>query len=237
VLLEKPGARRPDELDEVGELAATTARVVRVGFNHRFHPAIAEAARLVRSGRCGPVMVIRARYGHGGRLGYEREWRADRARSGGGELLDQGVHLIDLVEYLAGPSSLAYASIGTHFWPMEVEDNAFVHLRTDGGADAWLHASWTEWKNLFSFEVACRTAKLEITGLGGSYGPETLVVHEMSEQLGPPLTRSTQWPPGDGSWHAELEDVERAITGATSLGTTLAECRAHLGKVRDAYAR
>jgi predicted dehydrogenase len=102
VLIEKPGARRASELDAVAEAARRTGALVRVGFNHRYHRAIQKARAIFDSGAIGPLLFIRGRYGHGGRPGYEREWRADAALSGGGELLDQGVHLIDLARWFLG---------------------------------------------------------------------------------------------------------------------------------------
>jgi predicted dehydrogenase len=237
VLVEKPGGRSIDEVVELAGVARQHGRVVRVGFNHRFHPAIAAAHEAVAGGRYGAAFLVRARYGHGGRPGYEQEWRADRERSGGGELLDQGAHLIDLTRFFVGPVALRYAALPTSYWPMQVEDNAFLHLQAASGADAWLHASWTEWKNLFSFEISCRTAKLEISGLGGSYGPERFITYELGEQLGPPKISSIEWPPDDQSWRAELVDVLRALDGGPSVGASVEDCVATLAIVSEAYER
>ena len=237
VLIEKPGARRGSELAPVAESAARNGVAVRVGFNHRFHPAMLRARELIEGQRYGPVLLVRARYGHGGRVGYEREWRADVHRSGGGELLDQGVHLIDLTAFFAGPPTLRYGAISTLFWDMQVEDNAFVHLGLPGGGDGWIHASWTEWKNLFSFEITCRTAKLEITGLGGSYGPERLTLYEMKPEMGPPHTTTFEWPSGDDSWVAELADLDRFLDGQPALGTTLEGCMHTLALIDAVYER
>jgi predicted dehydrogenase len=237
VLVEKPGGRSIGEVVGLARVAHDHSRAVRVGFNHRFHPAIAAAHEAVADGRYGAPFLIRARYGHGGRPGYEQEWRADRERSGGGELLDQGAHLIDLTQLFVGPVSLRYAALPTSYWPMQVEDNAFLHLRATSGADAWLHASWTEWKNLFSFEISCRTAKLEINGLGGSYGPERFITYELGEQLGPPKITTTEWPPDDHSWRAELVDVLSALGGGPSIGATIDDCVATLAIVSEAYER
>ena len=157
VLVEKPGARDRDELGRVADAARRAGRVARVGYNHRFHPAALAARELVVGEGFGPLLSIRARYGHGGRLGYESEWRADPAR-GGGELLDQASHLVDLVRFIAGDVTLAFAELRTDFWDMAVEDNAFLALRPARGGFAWLHASWTEWKNLFAVEIALRDA-------------------------------------------------------------------------------
>jgi predicted dehydrogenase len=236
VLIEKPGARRPHELKPVLEESSRQNLMVRVGFNLRFHPAILEASRLLRTGEFGPVLVARGRYGHGGRPGYDQEWRADPERSGGGELLDQGVHLLDLARFLTGDITLRYAAVSTLYWPICVEDNAFMHLALADGGDGWLHASWTEWKNIFSLEITCRDTKLELTGLGGSYGPERLTVFRMPPEMGPPLITTTEWPPGDRSWRLELDDLIGALSGFTGMGATGNDALAVLEVVERVYA-
>lgn len=237
VFVEKPGAHSLDALLEVREAALLAQRRVRVGFNHRFHPSLLKTREAVRSEKFGPVFGIRGRYGHGGRLGYEREWRAQRAISGGGELIDQGLHLIDLVRYLVGDVEVAFSEFRTDFWPMDVEDNAYLALRSTSGAFAWLHASWTEWKNLFSFEVAMRTAKLEVAGLGGSYGTERLTTYEMLPEMGPPVTTAWEWPQADRSWAAELEDVVADLKGGPTVGADIDDCIAAFRIVEEVYGR
>jgi predicted dehydrogenase len=237
VLVEKPGADSLDALVDLRETAARTHCRVRVGFNHRFHPAIMRTHELVASGRYGSVFGIRGRYGHGGRVGYDREWRTQRVASGGGELVDQGVHLIDLVRHLTGEVELAFAELRTDFWPIEVEDNAYLALRSESGALAWLHASWTEWKNLFSLEVAMRTAKVEVSGLGGTYGTERLTCHEMVPEMGPPMTTTSEWSHADSSWTAELEDVVADLDGRPAVGADVDDAIAAFRIVEDAYRR
>jgi predicted dehydrogenase len=211
VLIEKPGARRASELDAVAVAASRTGALVRIGFNHRYHRAFRKAREIFESGALGGLMFIRGRYGHGGRPGYDREWRAEPALSGGGELIDQGAHLIDLSRWFLGDFPSVRGRARTYFWDMAVEDNGFLLLETAGGQVAFLHASWTEWKNLFSFEIAGRVGKLEISGLGGSYGPERLTWYKMSPEMGPPETLAWEYPMADDSWHAEnaafLEDI------------------------------
>lgn len=213
VLVEKPGARTAAELAAVGEAARAAGVQVRVGYNHRFHPGLLQAREIARSGRLGELCYVRGRYGHGGRPGYDREWRADPRLSGGGELLDQGVHLVDLARWFLGELALEHGVVATYYWDMPVEDNAFVCLRGRGDRTAWLHASWTEWKNLFSFEVFGRTGKLEVAGLGGSYGPEQLVHYAMRPELGPPDATSWDYPGPDRSWELELAEFARACAG------------------------
>ncbi len=205
VLVEKPGALNAAELREVQAAAAKTDAKVRIGYNHRFHPALLKAREIFESGALGPMMFLRARYGHGGRKGYDREWRADPKLSGGGELIDQGVHLIDLAGWFLGDFDKIEGHATTSFWDMKVDDNAFLSLRTAAGQTAWLHASCTEWKNLFSLEIYGRVGKIAIDGLGGSYGPEKLVYYKMLPEMGPPPSFPEEFPAGDASWALETE--------------------------------
>jgi predicted dehydrogenase len=239
VLVEKPGGRNSAELRLLRADALARQRIVRVGYNHRFHPSLLRAMELISGEQYGRLVHIRARYGHGGRPGYEREWRADPDLAGGGELLDQGVHLIDLVRRLAGDVTLAFAELRTDYWQCAVEDNAFIALRLARSGFAWLHASWTEWKNLFSFEIVLQRAKIEIAGLGGSYGTERLTLFEMLPEMGPPRTTSWEWPFRDASWEREMEDVAAELTGAAGspTGAGLDDAIAVLEIVDQAYAR
>ena len=221
VLIEKPGAINLAELFELKVESEKANCILRIGYNHRFHPGVLKLKDIVTSAAYGDIQLIRARYGHGGRLGYETEWRAQREISGGGELIDQGSHLIDLSHFLIGPSTLEFASLPTMYWKMDVEDNAFLALSTSGGAKSWLHASWTEWKNLFSFEVFFKTAKAEVSGLGGSYGPEKMIIHHMEQGLGIPTTREETFVESDSSWALEMSDIMNQINGLQHNGADI----------------
>ena len=203
VLVEKPGALNAEQLREVRVAAREAGVRVRLGYNHRFHPSLRKARELLDAGALGPLMFLRGRYGHGGRKGYDREWRADPRQSGGGELIDQGVHLIDLAGWFLGALPAVAGHCATYFWNMPVEDNAFLSLRTAAGQTAWLHVSCTEWKNLFSLEIYGRDAKLALDGLGGSYGVERLTYYRMLPQMGPPETTVWDYPHPDDSWALE----------------------------------
>jgi predicted dehydrogenase len=161
-------------------------------------------------------MFIRGRYGHGGRIGYEKEWRADAEKSGGGELIDQGVHLIDLARWFVGAEFTdVFGRAETYFWKMPVDDNAFLTLGTDKRQVAHLQVSCTEWKNMFSLEIYARNAKLHLEGLGGSYGVERLYHYQMRPEMGPPDTVVYEYPPFDKSWALEWADFKRAVTTKT----------------------
>ena len=211
VLVEKPAGRNLAEVSAVAKAADTAARIVKVGYNHRFHPAIQKAREIVDRGELGQLMFVRGRYGHGGRRGYEKQWRFERAISGGGELIDQGTHLIDLAQWFLGEFTDVAAALRTFFWDSDVEDNVFLTLSTFEGRIAWLHASWSEWKNLFSFEIYGRQGKLEINGLGGSYGVESLTFYRMLPEMGPPETMRWEYPWADQSWDTETAEFIAAI--------------------------
>jgi predicted dehydrogenase len=235
VLVEKPAARRAGELEAVVQAARASGSLVRVGFNHRFHPALHKAHEMFGAGAVGPLMYLRARYGHGARVGYEKEWRARPEVSGGGELIDQGMHLIDLARWFAGEFVDVDGLAGHWFWDMPVDDNAFLLLRTADKKVAFMHCSCSEWKNLFSFEVFGRDGKLEVQGLGGSYGVERLTYYRMLPEMGPPETTSWEYPRGDNSWAAELADFYQDVALGRQPAPGLADAMAALRVVERIY--
>jgi predicted dehydrogenase len=235
VLVEKPAARTAAELMPVMAAARRTGALVRVGFNHRYHPALLKARELVTTGTLGPLLMVRGRYGHGGRPGYDREWRARPEISGGGELIDQGVHLIDLARWFLGDFSDVRGFAATYFWDMPVDDNAFLLLRTGDGRAATLHVSCTEWKNLFSFEIYGRTGKVQVDGLGGSYGLERLVLYEMKPEMGPPGTTTWEYPEPDRSWAAEFAEFTEDIRLRRQPSAGLADAHVALLIVEEIY--
>ena len=235
VLVEKPAARTVAEIDALIAAAEAAGRLCRVGFNHRYHPALRKAREIVDSGALGPLMFVRGRYGHGGRPGYDREWRADPVRAGGGELIDQGVHLIDLARWFLGDFTAVQGFAPTYYWDMPVDDNAFMLLRTAHGKTAFLHVSCTEWKNLFSLEIYGRQGKLQVDGLGGSYGVERLTFYRMLPEMGPPETTSWEYPRGDASWSVEFAEFLDDVRLHRHPAAGLADARAALAVAESIY--
>jgi predicted dehydrogenase len=235
VLVEKPAARSAAELEPVMAAAKSSGVLVRVGFNHRFHPALRKARSIVESGALGPLLMVRGRYGHGGRLGYDKEWRCDKAKAGGGELIDQGSHLIDLARWFLGDFSEVAGHVATLFWDIAVDDNCFLNLRTPRGQVAWLHASWSEWKNTFSFEIYGRSGKLQVDGLGGSYGPERLTHYRMLPQMAPPAAETEEFPAPDASWQMELAELFDAVQHGNRAFGNLSDAHANLAIIDRIY--
>lgn len=203
VLIEKPGGKNLKELQKIADAYQKRGIVVMFGYNRRYQKAVTKAKSLVDSKKFGKILFIRARYGHGGRLGYEKEWRFQKKLSGGGELIDQGCHLIDLVNFFCGPMTKTTGFITNLFWKTDLEDAAFFQLRNKQNQIAHLSVTCLEWKNIFSFELMLENAKIQIDGLGGSYGSGKLTLFKMKPEMGPPDVREFEFGKEDRSWEDE----------------------------------
>lgn len=235
ILVEKPAARNAAELKPVIAAAEKSNVLIRVGFNHRYHPALQKAKTLIEAGELGELMFVRGRYGHGARLGYEKEWRANPILSGGGELIDQGVHLIDLARWFLGDFTQVSGHAQTYFWNMPVDDNAFLILQTKKKQTAFLHVSCTEWKNLFSFEIYGKKGKIAIDGLGGSYGIERITFYKMLPEMGPPEAFTWKFPTPDDSWKIEFQTFLNDIKENKKPDANLDDAVAALTIVENIY--
>jgi predicted dehydrogenase len=237
VLCEKPMGRNAGEAAAIAAAANVADRVLKVGFTLRFHPALREARSLCANGELGPLFFIRAVYGHGGRPGYDREWRGNPDEAGGGELLDQGIHLLDLSRWFLGDLEVVAGLTPRWHWDVApLEDNAFILLRAGTGEVASLQTSWTMWKNRFSFEVFCRDGYVRVDGLGGSYGAETLTVGRRRMAGGVPEENSTVYDTADQSWDADWRDLVTAIENGGEPEVGPGSGLAAMRLVDDVYA-
>lgn len=211
VFIEKPGTINKLELNKIKLISKKYNLKVKIGFNHRYHPSIILSKKIIEKNTYGKILFLKASYGHGGRKNYDKEWRFDIKKSGGGELIDQGSHLIDLAVYFLGDLKVDYAFLKDYFWKKNIDDNIFVSLVSKNKQLAWLNASWTEWKNSFNFEIICEFGKLKISGLGKSYGIETLYLYKMNKNLKPPKEKIYKFKKIDDSWNKEVKDFLNSI--------------------------
>jgi predicted dehydrogenase len=220
VLVEKPMGRNIGESITMAGAATSTGQILKVGFNHRYHPGLMRAYEMYADGLIGELINIRARYGHGGRPGYEKEWRGNRELAGGGELTDQGVHVIDLIAWFAGEPSEVFGYTQTAAWPIKpLEDSAFALMKFPSGTIASFHTAWTQWKNMFSFEVFGTEGSVTVDGLGRSYGPETLTYAKRRTEGGAPYMSRTVFDDEDISWAEEWKDLINGIERGRYMGT------------------
>ena len=223
VLCEKPLGRTLAEAEEMVQVAEETGLRLKCGFNLRHHPGIAQARGWFEQGAIGETTFIRCRYGIGGRTGYERGWRADPEMSGGGQLMDQGIHILDLCRWFLGDFAEVFGLLSTAFWGIApLEDNVFALLRAPNSQVAFVHASWTQWKPLFSLEIFGREGYIIVEGLGGAYGTERAALGRR-DFAAPFQERVIEFRGEDCSWRAEWEEFVAAV----------AEGREPLGSGRD----
>jgi predicted dehydrogenase len=226
VLCEKPMTRTTADAEQLVATARETGLVLKCGFNHRHHPAIWEAKRLLDKGSIGRPILARCVYGICGRPGYEDEWRADPARAAGGQFIEQGTHAIDLFRWFLGEVAEVACMTGTqYFKDQPLEDNGMAVFRMASGAMASLHTSLTQWKNTFSFEVLGEDGYLTAEGLGASYGTEKLIAGRRDFSA-PFQDAITEYRGGDVSWREEWKEFARAIV----------ERREPIGSGRDGLA-
>ena len=218
VLIEKPMGRNATEGRALTAEARRSGAVLKVGFRHRYRESLIRAHEMVRSGSIGRLIQVRARYGYGARPEHESEWRADAELAGGGALLDEGVHIVDLFHWFAGPAQRAQAELQTAVWDLgRLEDNAFALLRFRAGVVGQFHVGTTEWKNLFSFEIRGDRGAIHVEGLGGSYGPESLVLTRRAEGASDVGPERIDFVDNDSSWAEEWADFARALHGGKLL--------------------
>lgn len=219
VFCEKPPGRNLGDVQRIcAAEAANPGTTLLFGFNHRHHPGITDAKAIIDSGSLGEVLTLRGVYGKGGGYDYHTSWRNDPAVGGGGILLDQGIHMLDLFRLFVGDFDEVVGMRGVTLFDVPVEDNALVMLRTPKGQLAQLHSSATSWKHTFRLEIGCERGYLTISGLlskTGSYGRETLLVGRRPAQgeraaVGNPREETTYYDV-DPSWDTEVAHFVESI--------------------------
>ncbi len=233
VFCEKPPGRNLVDIQRIIIAEQThPGQKVMFGFNHRHHLAILEAKSIVKAGRMGRIMWLRGLYGKSGgsNQGFEQSWRNDLDISGGGILLDQGIHMLDLFRFFCGDFQEIHSMLTTAYWNIHVEDNAFVLLRNNQGQIAQLHSSATFWKHTFRLEIGLEGGYLIIQGLlskSGSYGRETLIIGRKPKlyediAVGNPREETVYFDK-DLSWQVQVQEfitcikTDRPISDSSTL--------------------
>lgn len=211
VLCEKPLARTEKEAQEMIKISKKTGQILKCGFNHRHHPAILQAYKLFKENLIGKAVFGRGRYGIAGRQGLEKEWRSDPKIVSGGQLMEQGIHLVDLFRWFFGEMNKVTGFVSTNYWPIQpLEDNGFALLQTKDNVNISIHSSLTQWINLFEFEIYGEKGSLTVSGLGESYGVEKLIIN-IHDPDGPFSYKTIEFRGHDRSWENEWEEFTKAI--------------------------
>ncbi len=234
VFCEKPPAMNSRELAPIYEFLKKSNLVLKYGFNHRYHYSVMDAYDLISKGEMGRLIWMRGIYGKAGSLDFKENWRSYKKFSGGGILMDQGIHMLDLFRYFAGEEFECISSyVDTMYWDIESEDNAFVLLKSDSGIISSLHSTANQWRHKFLLEMTFENGYINLDGIlsaTGSYAPETLIVgrkdsENISRSMGKPQ-ESVSFYENDDSWTLELKEFLSSIRGENVIKN---------GTLNDAY--
>jgi len=246
VFCEKPPAHTVAELEKVLAIEQQAKQVLKYGFNHRLHYSVIEAKKLIESEKMGKLLWIRGVYGKAGSIDYDKNWRNYKKYSGGGILLDQGIHMLDLMCYFTDSNfEVLNAKLTNSFWDIEVEDNAFITMQNSENVVATMHSSATQWKHKFLLEMEFEDGYINLDGIlsnSRSYAPETLITakrefEDITYAMGKPKEQAI-WFENDDSWKLELEEFVDAILNGIEIknGTSSDALRA-LSLVEEIYKK
>jgi predicted dehydrogenase len=199
--------------------------VLKFGFNHRFHGAVLKAKEIIDAGTYGKILWMKGVHGKSGGKDFESIWRSNPEWAGGGILLDQGIHMIDLFRFFAGDFTEVKSLVSTSFWNISLEDNAFALLRNCQNQVAMVHASSTHWKHTYTFELCLENGYIIVQAplsLTGSYGPaETLMVVRRQFENESSAVENTQESvtcfDTDTSWEREMDEFADCIRNGTKV--------------------
>lgn len=217
VFCEKPPGRSVEDIRRViiHESKHPSLKLM-YGFNHRYHESVQEALRILRSGELGHVINMRGVYGKAKLITFNQpDWRTQRKIAGGGVLLDQGLHMVDLMRLFGGDFTEVYSFISNRHWGYDVEDNAYALMKTSKGVVAMLNSSATQWRHRFHLDINLSRGSLILGGIitgTKSYGAETLTVvkADPDNDRGDPREQTTRYN-RDPSWDLEIETFADCI--------------------------
>ena len=216
VFCEKPPGRNVDDIKKVINVERNYSGLkLKYGFNHRYHESIVVAKEIIESGKYGKIINIKGVYGKSSIVPFDSGWRSERRYSGGGILLDQGIHMVDMIRYFAGDFGEVKSFVSNSYWGHDVEDNAYAIMRNKRGCVAMLHSTATQWQHRFRLEITLREALLELTGIlsgSKSYGEEKLriIPRKDGAAIGS-FAETTNSYLEDNSWKQEIDEFADII--------------------------
>jgi predicted dehydrogenase len=220
VLVEKPLGRTGAEAESLIAAAKQSGSRIFVGLNYRFLKNVQHLQKLLSSGEHGKVLGVDAVLSHGAQPGYEKSWKTDAVRCGGGVCIDPGIHLFDLLVWLFGGAELAAGHLSSQFWDIQVEDHASLVLTLPGGAAANIYLSLSSWQSRMELTVETEKAQLLLRGRGKFYGAQRLTIVTKWPWLQPEQPRETQFDYGMEDVSLQLE-TEEFIAACTSTQAKL----------------
>ena len=232
VFCEKPPAKNVNEIKKVLQTSKKFPHIkIKYGFNHRYHSSVKLAKKIIKSKKYGQILNLRCLYGKSKILapydnrftGTDDDWRSKKKLSGGGILLDQGIHLLDLLRFFNGDFQEYKSFISNKFWNYDVEDNVFALMRDKKGVIASIHSTATQWQHTFRIEITAKYALIELKGiLSGtkSYGKESLkVIERLPKSSNGYKIKNQYYFSKDNSWREEIDEFANIILKKLSVKT------------------
>ena len=216
VFCEKPPGRNLADIERVIEIEKAHPRLkLKYGFNHRYHESIKMALDIIGSGELGHVINVRGVYGKSRIISFEGGWRSQRERAGGGILLDQGIHMLDLMRLFFGEFVEIKSYVSNSYWNLEIEDNAYAIMKDTKGRIAMLHSTATQWQHRFHMDIALSEGYIELHGIlsgSKSYGEERIVIgHRDDESINGQMGKKMINFLSDDSWRQEIFEFADAV--------------------------
>lgn len=221
VFCEKPPGRTVSDVKKVIDIEKKHPKQrLKYGFNHRYHDSVREALRIVKSGSLGEIVNLRGVYGKSKIIPFHGGWRAERKYAGGGILLDQGIHMVDLMRLFCGDFDEVKSFVSNRYWNHDVEDNAYALMRDKKGRVAMLHSTATQWQHRFSLDIALTEGYLEMQGIlsgSKSYGEEKLTIGRRSEKDTGAAREDVVTYLEDNSWRDEINEFADAVLNGRAI--------------------
>ena len=221
IFCEKPPGRNVEDIENVFQVKQKYPKLhLKYGFNHRFHDSVRDALEIIKSEKLGKIIFLRGIYGKSKIISFSNIWRGERKYAGGGILLDQGIHMLDLMQLFCGEFEEVKSFISNKHWQHDVEDNAYAIMRDSVGRVAMLHSSATQWQHKFSLDISLTKGYLELTGIltgSKSYGEETLTIGRKDEaDVGSLRSEQIKYLV-DSSWKNEISEFADAVLNESSI--------------------
>lgn len=216
VFCEKPPGRNVEDIENViVEEKKHKGLILKYGFNHRYHDSIILAKEKIKSGDYGDIINLNGIYGKSRIVNFDGGWRSKKEIAGGGILLDQGIHMLDLIRFFAGEFDEIKSFVSNNFWNYNVEDNAYAIMRNNKGIVAMLNSSATLWEHKFNLRISLTKGYIELSGLltsTKSYGEEKLISYQHdSNKIIDGYTKSEYKFLEDNSWSREIDEFVECI--------------------------
>ena len=243
IFCEKPPARNLQELLNVQKIYEQNPNIkLKYGFNHRYHDSVQKAKEIISSKKYGEIVNIRGVYGKSKIVSIESGWRSKRDYAGGGILLDQGIHMLDMISLFIGNIIEVKSMISNSFWKQDVEDNAFALLKNEEGKIVSIHSTATQWQHKFLLEITLEKCLLVLSGIlsgSKSYGEENLtLIPRVEDNNGSSTEKKYSFEQEDFSWKREVDEFADSISKNTKISNgTLEESIVVMKLIENIYSK